>query len=168
MESRDVVGFNKEIGLLLESKIKVQLKHKDNFFVVGTLKGFSKSDNIFLKDAKDTVGNVYDKLVIHGSDWVMISLEETPFVSQANGAPGPGESPVLFALPPSGSSLNPALDSLLPLLAPGARLTIAVPPGWGSGQSGFYPAEVPGQRRFIISPGALLIYEIEALEPSGS
>lgn len=79
MESRDVVGFNKEIGILLESKVKVQLKHRDNFFVVGLLKGFSKSDSIFLKDAKDTIGNAYDKLVIHGSDWLMISLEGTPF-----------------------------------------------------------------------------------------
>ncbi|MEX2528708.1 MAG: peptidylprolyl isomerase [Gemmatimonadota bacterium] len=95
------------------------------------------------------------------------SLEETAFVSQASGAPGPGETPALFALSSPGSGSNPALDSILPLLAPGTRLTMAVPSRWGYGQSGFYPPEVPGQPRFIISPGALLIYEIEALDPSG-
>lgn len=95
------------------------------------------------------------------------SLEETAFTSAVSGAPGPGEFPALFPLPGAGSSLNPALDSLLPLLRPGARLTIAVPPEWGYGQSGFYPPEIPGQQRFIISPGALLIYEIEALDPAG-
>ncbi len=64
---------------MLESKVKVQLKHKENFFVTGTLKGFSRSDSIFLVNADDTIGNKFVKLVIHGSDWISISLEGTPF-----------------------------------------------------------------------------------------
>ncbi|MEX2682703.1 MAG: Lsm family RNA-binding protein [Candidatus Sigynarchaeota archaeon] len=79
MESRDAVGYNKEMNTMLEAKVKVQLKHKENYFVTGTLKGFSRSDSIFLINAEDTLGNKYTKLVIHGSDWLSISLEGTPF-----------------------------------------------------------------------------------------
>ncbi|NMC06246.1 MAG: Lsm family RNA-binding protein, partial [Candidatus Lokiarchaeota archaeon] len=79
MESRDAVGYNKEMNTMLESKVKVQLKNKDNFFVVGTLKGFSRTDSVFLINAEDTIGNKFNKLVIHGSNWISISLEGTPF-----------------------------------------------------------------------------------------
>ncbi len=79
MESRDAIGYNKEMNTMLESKVKIQLKHKENFFVTGTLKGFSRSDSIFLLNADDTLGNKFSKLVIHGSDWLTISLEGTPF-----------------------------------------------------------------------------------------
>ncbi len=67
------------MNMMLESKVKVQLKNKENFFVVGTLKGFSRTDSIFLVNADDTIGNRFNKLVIHGSNWISISLEATPF-----------------------------------------------------------------------------------------
>jgi small nuclear ribonucleoprotein (snRNP)-like protein len=83
MESRDAIGYNKEMNMMLEAKVKVQLKHKDNFFVTGTLKGFSRTDSIFLLNAEDTTGNKYTKFVISGSDWMSISLESTPFPMEA-------------------------------------------------------------------------------------
>nr|MDO8111439.1 Lsm family RNA-binding protein [Candidatus Sigynarchaeota archaeon] len=79
MEARDVVGYNKEMLNMLEAKVKIQLKNKENFFVTGMLKGFSKNDSIFLTNAEDTSGNKFTKLVINGSNWISISLESTPF-----------------------------------------------------------------------------------------
>ena len=79
-DSRDIAGFNKEVSQMLESKVKVQLKHADEFFITGTLKGFSRNkESIILVDAADTVGNKYTKIVIHGEDWLTIVTEETPF-----------------------------------------------------------------------------------------
>ncbi|MHA1369980.1 MAG: Lsm family RNA-binding protein [Promethearchaeota archaeon] len=80
MESRDVIGFNKEIGQLLNCKVKILLKHKEDYYITGQLKGFSRNnESIVLIGAKDTIGNKFEKIVIHGSDWLIITLEETPF-----------------------------------------------------------------------------------------
>ncbi len=106
MESRDAVGYNKEMNMMLEAKVKVQLKNKENFFVTGTLKGFSRSDSIFLVNADDTLGNKYNKLVIHGSNWLSISLEGTPF-------PMEGLSVRLKGVfPPSGVKYIPEIQSI--------------------------------------------------------
>ncbi|MBD3186434.1 hypothetical protein GF325_06375 [Candidatus Bathyarchaeota archaeon] len=80
MESRQFMGFNKEVGALLNSKVKVQLKHKESYFIVGVFKGFSKAaESIFLTDASDTSGNTYAKILIKGDDWLSVTLEATPF-----------------------------------------------------------------------------------------
>jgi len=79
MESKDAIGYNKEMNMMLDGRVKIQLKHKENFFVIGTLRGFSRTDSIFLINAEDTSHNKYAKLVINGSDWISISLESTPF-----------------------------------------------------------------------------------------
>ncbi|MHA1793855.1 MAG: Lsm family RNA-binding protein [Promethearchaeota archaeon] len=80
MESRQFIGFNKEMSLIIGSKVKVQLKTKDNYYITGAFKGFSKTaESIFLTDAKDTLGNLYSKIIIHGNEWITITLEKTPF-----------------------------------------------------------------------------------------
>lgn len=80
MESRDTINFQKEMSTLLDGKVKVLMKHKENYYLTGTLRGFSrKNESIFLTNAQDTLGNEFIKLVIHGDEWVTISLEETPF-----------------------------------------------------------------------------------------
>lgn len=83
MESKDAVGYNKEMNMMLDGRVKIQLKHKENFFVIGTLRGFSRTDSIFLVSAEDTARNKFAKLVINGSDWISISLESTPFPMEA-------------------------------------------------------------------------------------
>jgi hypothetical protein len=68
MESRDAVGYNKEMNIMLESKVKVQLKNKENFFVIGTLKGFSRTDSVFLVNADDALRILANKkeYLFHG------------------------------------------------------------------------------------------------------
>jgi hypothetical protein len=80
MESRENVGFAKEIGAMLEAKVKVSMKSRENYFVVGNLKGFSRTtESLILTNAQDTLNNAYSKIVIHGSEWSTITLESTPF-----------------------------------------------------------------------------------------
>ena len=40
---------------------------------------------------------------------------------------------------------------------------IVVPAAAGYGRAGHYAPEVPGRRRFVVSPNAMLVYEVEAL-----
>jgi cyclophilin family peptidyl-prolyl cis-trans isomerase len=92
-------------------------------------------------------------------------LEETPFASGEDGAPGAFDPPRPFPFEAGTTSLNPALDRILPEMAPGERRVVLVPAGDGYGLSGLYTPEVPGEPRFIISPSALLVYEVELLRP---
>jgi FKBP-type peptidyl-prolyl cis-trans isomerase len=52
-------------------------------------------------------------------------------------------------------------------MQPGERRTVIVPASLGYGRAGLYPPETPGKRRFVISPNALLVYDVEVLPESG-
>jgi peptidylprolyl isomerase len=91
-------------------------------------------------------------------------LEVTPFGSTSNGDPGAVDPPQSFSFEPGVGSLNPALDSILPLMAPGERRAVVVPAEHGYGSTGIYPPETPGEPRFVIGPNTLLVYELEVLK----
>jgi len=40
---------------------------------------------------------------------------------------------------------------------------VIVPAAMGYGRAGLYPPETPGKRRFVVSPNALLVYDVEVL-----
>ena len=46
----------------------------------------------------------------------------------------------------------------------GERRLLIVPAGQGYKTSGFYAIQRPGEKRFVISPNTLLVYEIEVLD----
>jgi cyclophilin family peptidyl-prolyl cis-trans isomerase len=90
-------------------------------------------------------------------------LEATPFASGANGVPGFVEPPQVFAFEPGKTKLNPGLEGVLAGMLPGERRVVIVPAAQGYGRAGLYPPEVAGKRRFVVSPNALLVYEVEVL-----
>ena len=92
-------------------------------------------------------------------------LETTAFASGENGVPGFHETPQAFAFEPGKTHFNPGLDGALAQMRPGERRIVIVPAAQGYGRAGLYPPEVKGQPRFIVSPNALLVYEVEALPP---
>ena len=100
----------------------------------------------------------YKGLVI---GWQGPPMEGTAFVSQENGVPGFGTSPAVFSWEAAKTKINPGLDSVIAGMRPGERKVAIVPSALGYGRTGTYPPEVSGRPRFVVSPHALLVYEVE-------
>jgi len=88
-------------------------------------------------------------------------MEVTFFGSGDNGVPGFVDPPRVFTVEPGKTRINPGLDAVIATMAPGERRVVIVPAALGYGRTGLYPPEVPGKRRFVVSPNALLVYEVE-------
>jgi cyclophilin family peptidyl-prolyl cis-trans isomerase len=87
----------------------------------------------------------------------------TPFGSGANGVPGFFDPPQMFAVEVGKTKINPGLDGVIATMLPGERRTVIVPAALGYGRAGLYPPEVAGQRRFVVSPHMMLVYQVEVL-----
>jgi cyclophilin family peptidyl-prolyl cis-trans isomerase len=90
-------------------------------------------------------------------------LDVISFGSGENGVPGFVDSPMVFTVEPGKTKLNTGLDSVIATMAPGERRVAIVPAALAYGRAGLYTPEVPGKRRFVVSPNAMLVYEVEAL-----
>jgi cyclophilin family peptidyl-prolyl cis-trans isomerase len=100
----------------------------------------------------------YKGLVI---GWDGPPLEATAFASGVNGVPGFEDPPQMFSYTAGQTKINPGLDSVIAAMRPGERKLAIVPASLGYGRAGTYPPEVHGRRRFVVSPNALLVYEVE-------
>lgn len=100
----------------------------------------------------------YKGLVI---GWDGPPLEAIAFASGDNGIPGFEDTPRVFSYEVGKTKINPGLDSVIAGMKPGERKLAIVPAALGYGRAGTYPPQVPGQRRFVVSPNALLVYEVE-------
>lgn len=85
------------------------------------------------------------------------------FASGEGGVPVFADSPNVFTVEPGKTKINTGLDSVIAAMAPGERRVAIVPASLGYGRAGLYTPEVPGKRRLVISPNAMLVYEIEML-----
>jgi cyclophilin family peptidyl-prolyl cis-trans isomerase len=94
------------------------------------------------------------------------SLDEIHFGSGPDGRPGFFDPPYPFPRESAGPNINPGLDRALAHLEPGEGIVVVIPPALGYGNGGHYGPDRPGERRFVISPGSLLVYEVELL-PTG-
>jgi peptidylprolyl isomerase len=90
-------------------------------------------------------------------------IEEIRFGSGATGVPAFEDPPLVFTVEPGKTKINPGLDGVIGGMSPGDRKTVIVPAALAYGRTGIYPPEFPGKRRFIVSPNALLVYEVEVL-----
>jgi len=100
----------------------------------------------------------YKGLVI---GWQGPPLEPVAFASGPSGVPGFYDSPETFPYEAGKTKINPGLDSVISAMHPGERKLVVVPAAQGYGHGGSYPPEVPGHRRFVVSPDTLLVYEVE-------
>jgi cyclophilin family peptidyl-prolyl cis-trans isomerase len=93
-------------------------------------------------------------------------LEEIAFASGETGLPGYYDEPREFVYEPGKTKVGPngIVDAAIAGMRPGDRRTVVVPAALGYGKAGFYPPEVKGQRRFVVSPNVLLVYELEAID----
>jgi peptidylprolyl isomerase len=94
-------------------------------------------------------------------------LEEISFASGETGLPGYYDQPREFVYEPGKTKVGPngIVDAAIAAMRPGERRVIVIPSALGFGKAGFYPPEVKGQRRFVVSPNVMLVYEVEALSP---
>jgi cyclophilin family peptidyl-prolyl cis-trans isomerase len=87
------------------------------------------------------------------------------FVSTAEeGRPYWGETADPFEFVAGTTHVNPALDTALAQMKKGEKRLLIVPAGQGYKTSGYYAKQRPGEKRFVISPNTLLVYEIEVLD----
>lgn len=100
----------------------------------------------------------YQGLVIGWDGPPLVTIE---FASRDNGVPGFEDAPRVFSYEVGKTKINPGLDSVIAGMRPGERKLAIVPAALGYGRAGTYPPEVPGRRRFVVSPNALLVYEVE-------
>jgi cyclophilin family peptidyl-prolyl cis-trans isomerase len=87
------------------------------------------------------------------------------FVSTVEeGQPYWGEIPDPFEFVAGTTRINPALDAAIIRMKKGEKRHLLVPSEQGYKTSGFYAKQRPGEKRFVISPNTLLVYEIEVLD----
>jgi cyclophilin family peptidyl-prolyl cis-trans isomerase len=89
-------------------------------------------------------------------------IKPIEFASNDNGAPAYLDSPHAFPLP---AKINPGLDTVIAAMQPGERRIVIVPAAQAYGRAGTYPPEVAGKPRFVVSPNAMLVYDVEVLMP---
>lgn len=85
------------------------------------------------------------------------------FGSSEGGIPEFVEQPNVFTVTPGKTKINAGLDSAIATMSPGERRVVIVPASLAYGRAGLYTPEVPGKRRLVISPNAMLVYEVEVL-----
>ena len=90
-------------------------------------------------------------------------LVTNAFASGENGVPGFNDPPQVFTAEVGKTKINPGLDGVLATMRPGERRTVVVPAAQGYGKNGTYPPAAPGKPRFVVSPNALLVYDVEVL-----
>jgi peptidylprolyl isomerase len=87
------------------------------------------------------------------------------FVSTADeGKPYWGEIPEPFDLTIGTAKINPGLDAAIGRMKKGEKRLVVVRPEMGYTANGFYARQRPGEKRFVISPNTLLVYEVEILD----
>ncbi|HEX3879980.1 MAG TPA: peptidylprolyl isomerase [Bryobacteraceae bacterium] len=91
-------------------------------------------------------------------------IQPVVFASGESGAPGYFDPPQVFAYEAGKTKVNAGFDQAVATMHAGDRKVVIVPASMAYGKAGLYKPEVPGQRRFVVSPYALLVYEVEALK----
>jgi len=94
-----------------------------------------------------------------------LTLAGKSFTSSAGeGRPGPDSPAQPFLYKPGRTHLTPALESALAAMKKGGQRIVIAPAALAYGNSGFYAKQRLAEKRFVISPGTTLVYEVELLD----
>ena len=86
------------------------------------------------------------------------------FGSGESGVPGFVDPPLAFTVEPGKTKLNPGLDGAIAADATGrAPRGHSASRPWDTAAPALYTPEESGKRRFVVSPNALLVYDVEVL-----
>lgn len=86
------------------------------------------------------------------------------FFSASNGLPDDEPPAEKFVMIIGKSMVNPGFDRAISRMKVGEKRILILPSDLAYGTGGFYAREIPGKKRFVISPGSTLVYEAELLE----
>ena len=109
-----------------------------------------------MPDPASVVEIKYSGRLISGLDFVSSSDDGKPF---------PGSEPVAFLHYMGKDGLIKGLNETLREMKSGEKRLLVIPPDLAYGtNSGFYGKEIPGHKRFVISPGETLILEVSLIK----
>jgi peptidylprolyl isomerase len=92
-------------------------------------------------------------------------LSGKSFVStEDEGKPYWGETPAPFDFEVGKSKINPGVEAVIAQMKKGEKRLVILPAALGYGTSGFYAKQRPNEKRFVISPNTLLVYELELID----
>jgi peptidylprolyl isomerase len=115
---------------------------------------------IVLREGKGKPPVIGQKLTVAYSGKCLLSGKT--FVSTAeDGKPYWGETPAAFEFVLGKSKVNPGVDAIVAQMKKGEKWLVIVPASMGYKTSGFYAKQRPNEKRFVISPNTLLVYELE-------
>jgi cyclophilin family peptidyl-prolyl cis-trans isomerase len=141
---------------------EAERKVKDEAFIKSNYPGLtSAAGGLRFKILTEGKGerSVADSLVSASYSGRLIN--GTTFVSSAeNGRPAVNISAENFTVNIGKDQIIKGLKSALTEMKQGEKRLLVIPPELAYGQNGFYSRSVPGQKRFVISPGEILILEV--------
>jgi cyclophilin family peptidyl-prolyl cis-trans isomerase len=162
-ESFKVMVEEARAGVLKADAAK---RAKENEFVIANWPGAVEAeDGVQYVVQKEGTG----QLPLAGATRKVVYTGTAPlagkaFVSTADeGKPYWGEIPEPFEFVAGSTRVEPGLDAAIAQMRTGEKRLLIVPAGRGYQTSGFYAKQRPGEKRFVISPDTLLVYEIEVL-----
>ena len=89
-------------------------------------------------------------------------LKGQSFVSTADGGkPYFGDKPAPFEFEAGKALVNRGFDAVIAQMRKGEKRILIIPANQAYGTGGYYDKEIPGQKRFHISPNTTLVYEVE-------
>jgi peptidylprolyl isomerase len=118
---------------------------------------------VVLREGKGKPAATGQKLRVGYSGKCLLSGKS--FVStEDEGKPYWGETPAAFEFEVGKTKVIPGVDATVAVMKKGEKRLVIVPAALGYGTSGFYAKQRPNEKRFVISPNTVLVYEIELLD----
>lgn len=141
-------------------------KSREEKFIADNYPGLLASDGLKYKVLVEGRGNKPSDGSVLRVKYIGKLITAISFVSSAeDGKPIPGSKPVDFSHTMGKNELIKGLNEALQDMKAGEKRLLVVPPDLAYGiNSGYYGKEIPGQKRFVISPGETLILEVTLIK----
>ncbi len=116
---------------------------------------------VILVEGKDAIPESGSHVLVRYSGEV---LGGKKFFSASDALPDDEPPAEEFVMVIGESMVNPGFDQAVSQMRVGEKRTVILPSHLAYGISGFYARETQGKKRFVISPGSTLVYDVELLE----
>ena len=105
--------------------------------------------------AKGALKVTYTGTTLYGKTFVSTATDGTPYW---------GDRPEPFAFEIGKTQVTPGFDATVTQMKKGEKRTVIVPADQAYRTSGFYAKQREGEKRFVLSPNTVLVYQIELID----